>query len=247
MVNTETVLARREYFPRGMSQPEGGYRFSLDSLLLSSFAAPGRRKVGIDLGCGCGVVAIGMLLRQPGLSMTGLEIDKEACESAKRNVEELRLSDSLSIIQGDVEQWRPEAVVDFVVSNPPYRQQGTGRVSQGEERRTARFEHRGSLQSFVRCAAVALKTRGKFAFVHLPERLPDIMVTLRSNRLEPKRMRLVYGRLDDPPKMVLMEAIKAGSPGLRVEPPLVLHEGVGGETRFTEDALNYCEYLRCNR
>ncbi|SOB59014.1 Methyltransferase [Pseudodesulfovibrio profundus] len=246
MVDAETVLARREYFPRGMNQPEGGYRFSLDSLLLSCFASPGRRKVGIDLGCGCGVVGIGMLLRQPGLTITGVEIDTTSCDSAKSNVEHLMLTDSLTIQQGDVATWRPDAVVDFVVSNPPYRELDRGRASRGEGRKTARFEHRGSLQSFVRCAAVALKTRGKFAFVHLPERLSEIMTTLHDNKLEPKRMRLVYGRLDAPPKIVLMEAIKAGSPGLRVEPPLVLHERRGGETRFTEDALNYCEYLRCN-
>ncbi|QJB56110.1 methyltransferase [Pseudodesulfovibrio sp. zrk46] len=246
-IDTEAILERRDYFPRGMVQPEGGYRFSLDSLLLACFASPGRQHVGIDLGCGCGVVGIAMLLRQPDLKITGVEIDQDAAEAAEENGVNLHLIDKFSVEQGDVTAWRPEKVVDFVVSNPPYRELGRGRVSQGEERKTARFENRANFAAFARCAAIALKTRGKFAFVHLPERLPEIMAGLAAAKLEPKRMRMVYGRPGETARMVLMETVKAGGPGLQVEPPLFLHEGEGQDTRVTEEAIEFCPYLRCNR
>ncbi|MDC0335281.1 methyltransferase [Pseudodesulfovibrio sp.] len=245
-IDTEAILERREFFPRGLVQPEGGYRFSLDSLLLACFATPGRKHVGIDLGCGCGVIGLALLLRHPGLTMTGVELNTDSARAAEENSVNLHLSDKLSIVQGDVADWRPEKVVDFVVANPPYRELGRGRTSQGDGRATARFESQVDFAGFARCAAVALKTRGKFAFVHLPERLPELMAGLAQAGLEPKRMRMVHGRSDETAKMVLMEAIKAGGPGLKVEAPLILHQGKGQKTHLTEEALNFCPFLGCN-
>ena len=115
MIDTEAILERREFYPRGMVQPEGGYRFSLDSLLLACFAAPGRRHVGIDLGCGCGVIGIGMLLRQPDLTIAGVELSQDAIKAAEENRVNLHLIDKFSVESGDVADWRPEKVVDFVV------------------------------------------------------------------------------------------------------------------------------------
>lgn len=246
VIDTEAVLARRERFPRGMIQPECGYRFSLDSLLLASFANPGRRHVGIDLGCGCGVVGLALLLRQPDLTVTGVDIDPASVDAALANGCELHFPDRFQAVQGDVTSWRPDKVVDFVVANPPYRELGRGRTSQGEERTTARFEDKGDFAAFARCAAIALKTRGKFTFVHLPERLSEIMAGLAAAKLEPKRMRLVHGRQDETATMVLMETVKAGGPGLKVESPLILHQGKGKATRLTAEALEYCQFLGCN-
>lgn len=246
-IDTEAIFARRDFFPRGMVQPEGGYRFSLDSLLLACFVTPGRRHVGVDLGCGCGVVGVAMLLRQPDLKITGVEIDVDAVMAAEQNGIDLHLIDKFAVEQGDVSSWRAEKVVDFVVSNPPFRELGRGRASKGGERKTARFENKADFAAFARCAAIALKTRGKFSFVHLPERLPEIMAGLAKAKLEPKRMRLVHGRAGEVAKMVLVEAIKVGGPGLKVEPPLILHEGEGRETRFTDETIEFCSFLGCNR
>ena len=245
-VDTEAVLARRDLFPRGMVQPQSGYRFSLDSLLLASFVNPGRRHVGVDLGCGCGVVGLALLLRRPDLTMIGVDADPDAVDAARRNGTELHFPDQFQAETGDVQAWRPEAVVDFVVANPPYREHGRGRVSQDDGPAKARFEGEGDFAAFARCAAVALKTRGKFAFVHLPERLAEIMAALASVKLEPKRMRLVHGRADETARMVLMETVKAAGPGLKAEPPLVLHQGAGADTRLTDEALAFCPFLACN-
>ena len=245
-VDAEAILSRREHFPRGLVQPEGGYRFSLDSLLLACFARPGRRHVGVDLGCGCGVVGLGLLLGNPGVTLTGVELDAQAVQATEANVEHLHLAKQFKVVQGDVATWRPEKVVDFVVANPPYRPLGKGRVSRGEERATARFERHADFAAFARCAAVALKTRGKFTFVHLPERLSGIMAALKANGLEPKRLRMVHARRDEHARMVLVEAVKAAAEGLKTEPPLILHQGRGSETRLTDEALAFCPFLGCN-
>lgn len=246
-IDTQAILARRDAFPRGMIQPEGGYRFSLDSLLLACFARLGREQVGIDLGCGCGVVGLALLLRQPALRLTGVDIDPESVRVAGVNAVNLHYADRYAATLADVALWRPERVVDFVVANPPYRPLGRGRVSQGESRAAARFESRGDFALFARCAAVALRTRGRFTFVHLPERLPEIMDGLARAGLAPKRLRLVHGRSDQEARMALVEAVKAGKPGLHVEPPLILHSGSGRQTRLTDEAIDYCPFLSCSR
>ncbi|ADU61159.1 MAG: methyltransferase [Pseudodesulfovibrio sp.] len=242
-IDTQAILARRDAFPRGMIQPEEGYRFSLDSLLLACFARPGREQVGIDLGCGCGVVGLALLLRQPDLRLTGVDIDPESVRVAGLNAVNLHYADRYAATLADVAQWRSERVVDFVVANPPYRPLGCGRVSQGESRAVARFESRGDFALFAQCAAVALRTRGRFTFVHLPERLSEIMDGLSKAGLAPKRLRLVYGRSDQEARMALVEAVKAGKPGLRVEPPLILHSGSGRQTRLTDEAIGFCAFL----
>lgn len=243
---TPDVRERREYFPRGLVQPEGGYRFSLDSLLLACFARVTRGQTGADLGCGCGVVGLGMLLRQSELKITGVELNPRSVMAAAENAANLMLSDKLMIAEGDVALWRPERVLDFVVANPPYRKLGQGRASRGEECLAARFEESGTFERFARCAAVALKTRGRFTVVHLPERLPELLLELERAGLTPKRMRLVHGRADQEARMVLLESVKAAGAGLKVEPPLVLHEGRGRDTRLTGQALEFCPYLACN-
>ncbi|WP_272698674.1 tRNA1(Val) (adenine(37)-N6)-methyltransferase [Desulfovibrio sp. Fe33] len=244
--DANAILERREYFPRGLVQPEGGYRFSMDSLLLACFAHVNRGQAGLDLGCGCGVVGLGVLLRQPGATITGVELNPLAAKAARENAANLHLAEKMEIEQGDVSDWRPDKVVDFVVANPPYRKLGKGRESRGEERKTARFEAAGSFYGFARCASVALKTRGRFAFVHLPERLPELLADLAEAGLTPKRLRLVHGKVDQEPRIALVEAVKAASPGLHVEPPLILHEGTGRNSGLSRQALEFCPFLVCN-
>lgn len=245
-VDSRSILERRAYFPRGLVQPQGGYRFSLDSLLLASFVNVARGQTGLDLGCGCGVVGLALLLRQPGLALTGVELNPRAVAAATENAVNLHLTDKFTVTSGDVADWRPEQVVDFVVANPPYRKLGKGRPSADEERKNARFEETGTFAAFARCAATALKTRGRFAFVHLPERLPELLADLAGVGLTPKRMRLVHGKADQEARMVLVETVKAAAQGLRVEPPLILHEGDGPNTRVSGQALEFCPFLDCN-
>ncbi len=192
------------------------------------------------------IVGLALLLRQPDLKMTSVELNPEYVDIARENVVNLHFGSKMTIEQGDVDDWRPEERVDFVVANSPYRELDKGRVSQGEDRKAARFEDTGTFEQFARCAALSVKTRGKFSFVHLPERLPELFAMVGEVGLVPKRMRLVHGRREDVAKIVLVETMMAAKPGLRVEPPLILHEGRGHKTRFTRQALEFCPFLSCN-
>ena len=139
-----------------------------------------------------------------------------------------------------------KTLFDFATANPPYRTTYSGRNCPEPSRQASRFEGEASLEDFVACAARCLRTRGKFGIVFLPERLVELVGLLRRHGLEPKRLRMVHGRVGGPARIVLMESVRAGKPSLIVEPPLILYEGEGEAARLTKNALQFCPFLACN-
>ena len=80
------------------------------------------------------------------------------------------------------------------------------------------MEEQCTLEQLCAAAARCLKNGGRFALVHRPDRLTDLLCALRAAGLEPKRMQLVQHRADKPPSAVLLEAVRQGRPGLEVLP-----------------------------
>lgn len=241
----------RARFPRGLRQPAQGYRFSLDSLLLASFAGESLGEgasLGADLGTGCGVVALAMLLGggEP-LRMVGVEQQRELAACARENAILLGFDERFEVISGDISSYRDsENRFDFAVANPPYRRGGQGRMNPEPGRAAARFEQEGALRTFCSAATRLLCDRAPFFVVHLPERLEDLFAALGAATLVPKRLTFVHSRADESARMVLLEARKNGGRGLAVGPPLVLYAGRGERTRMTADALAFCPHLQCN-
>lgn len=248
MTDFEYALARQR-FPRGLKQPEGGYRFSGDSLLLACFARPVSAGRGLDLGTGCGVVGLAYLLRHPEaeLCITGVDREPEMIRAARENARLLGFEDRFEVTLSDVAAFDFLGnYFEFALCNPPFRPRHRGRTCARPARNTARFEDEAGLEPFLRAARVSLKDRAPLFLVHLPERLPEIFGLLREQGLEPKRMRLVHGHVAAEARVALLEARKNGGPGLRVEPPLVLYKGRSARSGATPEALAFCPYLRCN-
>jgi tRNA1(Val) A37 N6-methylase TrmN6 len=61
------------------------------------------------------------------------------------------------------------------------------------------------------------------------------MDTMRKTRLEPKRLRLVHSDKMSEAKMVLIEAVKDGRSGLKVERPLFMYKNTG---EYSEEMLS---------
>ncbi len=240
--------AARAIFPRGLQQPESGFRFSADALLLACFSpAPTGTQV-LDLGAGCGVVGFGLALRQPGIQLTGVDCNPEMVAAARENAARLGLGQRAVFVEADAALVRDTATpldpesFPLVVCNPPYRDPETGRNCNDAARQQARFAGKQGLQAFVEAAAYVLCNRGRLCLVYLAERLPALLTLLRDHRLEPKRMRFVHSRADAAAKLVLVEARKNGGAQLTVEAPLVLYTAAG----LSPEAMAFCPYLACN-
>lgn len=201
--------------------------FGIDAVILSGFAEVRKGEKVIDLCTGTGIVPILLEAKTEGSSFTGLEIQKESAEMAKRSVLMNDLQDKVFIDEGDVKNvdalYKP-ASFDVVTVNPPYMNDGGGLKNDFSPKTIARHEVLCTLEDIVSASRRLLKPNGRLYMIHRPHRLTDIIVALRKYRLEPKKIRFVHSFTDREPTMVLIEALSNGKPMVKVLPPLIVYK-----------------------
>ena len=216
--------------------------FGMDAVLLSGFA---RVKLGeqvLDLGTGTGIIPILLRGKTEGRDFTGLEIQEESADMARRSVAYNHLEESISIVTGDIKKAATlfgAASFDVVTSNPPYMTENHGLVNLEQPKAIARHEILCTLEDVVSQTARVLRPGGRFYLVHRPFRLAEILTLLVQYKLEPKRMRLVYPFVDKEPNMVLIEALSGGRSRITVEKPLIVYKEQGGYTEEIYDIYGY--------
>ena len=210
--------------------------FSLDAVLLAHFASVRPGGAAVDLGSGTGVIGL-LLLARGAATVAGLELNPVMADMARRSACLNQLEDRLSIIQGDlrrIKDFFPGGNCELVVSNPPYRPVGGGYISPNDQVAMARHEVTATLAEVVAAAKYLVKYRGRFAMVHLPERLAEISLAMCQSGIEPKRLQFVYPATDKKPNMVLIEGVRGAKPGLDVLPPLIVYTTDGN---YSEDIM----------
>jgi tRNA1Val (adenine37-N6)-methyltransferase len=212
-------------------QHNSGYRFSLDAVLAHFIAVQPGEKI-LDLGCGSGIVALILAYRWPACQLSGLEIQPALVKLARENVVQNKWQERIEIVQGDlrrIEKCVSAGRFDRVVSNPPYRKAGTGRMNNGEEQLVARHEAMADAAAVVRAAVWALKYRGRAAFIYPAARGAVILYELKKQGLEPKRLQPVYSYPGSPATLLLIEAVKGGGEELAILPPFYVYREKQGE------------------
>ena len=219
-------------------QTEDGYRYSIDPFLLAAFVSLSAGANVADLGSGSGVIALLLSQKDPVAKVVGLELQDALVERSRHTVALNGFQDRIKIVQGDVRAL-PASLMpgsfDVVVSNPPYRTAGSGRLALGDERSRARHELAGGLVDFLTAASSLLKSGGLFFIVYLAERLPELMAEMSCLKLEPKRLRMVFSREGGEARLILVEGRKNARPGMKIESPLVLYKGGGRD--YTDEVL----------
>ena len=203
-------------------QSKDGYRFSIDAILLSEFVTVRPGEVVVDLGTGCGVILLTLLLTKPVGYAFGLEIQAELASQAVRNAFLNGYEDKMKIILGDIKTLPlAKRSADIVICNPPYRQARSGRINPDLRKAIARHEILASIDDILLAARSLLRKKGRLALIWPSVRLVDILVRLRRFNLEPKKIQINYPGLDSEAKMALIEASLGGRPGLKISPPLL--------------------------
>lgn len=204
-----------------------------DSFLLSAYPKlkPGLRVC--DLGAGTGLLGLLLLRRQRLLDVTGVELSAAALALAEKNAAENGLAERLRFLHADLRRMSelPQAGrFDLVICNPPYFSVGSGAAAPDAERHSARAEVTCTLADVCRAGAFLLRWGGRFCLVYRPDRLTDLLVTMRSAGLEPKRLRAVQKTAGSAPSLLLVEGRRGGRPGLSPEPPMILTNPDGSYT-----------------
>jgi tRNA1Val (adenine37-N6)-methyltransferase len=220
-------------------QSKRGYRFSVDSLLLYSFVNLKRVSAIADLGAGIGIIGMLLAKKYPSARVALYEIQKRLATLAEENIVQNCLEDRVRMITCDIRTLPSLNAIssefDLVVSNPPFRRIKSGRLNLEEERAIARHEIKLRLKDLVKTASYVLRIKGRFCVIYHPWRLSELIETLRREDLEPKRVRFVHSHSASDAKMILMEAVKDGKAGMKVERPLYLYEKDGRYTKELQD------------
>lgn len=204
--------------------------FGMDAVLLSGFARAKKGSKVLDLGCGTGIIPILMEAKTQAGHLTGLEIQEESADMARRSVLLNGLENKIDIVTGDIKEAGSlfdAASFDVITCNPPYMIEQHGLTNPEDAKAIARHEILCTLEDVIAQAAGLLRPGGNFFMVHRPFRLAEIMVLLHDYKLEPKRMQMVYPYVDKEPNMVLVEANRGGNPRIKVEKPLIIFREPG--------------------
>lgn len=204
--------------------------FGMDAVLLSGFAQIKKDERALDLGTGTGIIPLLLSAKTEGIHFTGLEIQEESADMARRSVALNGLEEKIEIVTGDIKDASARfgaSSFDVITTNPPYMIGDHGLKNDNEAKTIARHEILCDLEDVLRESSRILKTHGRFYMVHRPFRLAEILGKMSEYRLEPKRMRLVYPYIDKEPNMVLIEGLKDGRARMTVEKPLIVYREPG--------------------
>ncbi len=218
------------------------FHFSLDSVLLPNFITiPKNAKKILDIGTGNAPIPL-ILSTKTDCPIVGVEIQKEVASLAKDSVLLNHLEKQITILEGDIKEvsktWEEESF-DVITCNPPYfKYQPSSNVNSNDYKTIARHEVALTLEQLIEISSRLLTHNGVFGLVHRPERLIDIIETMRKYHIEPKKIELVHPHPKEEANILLIEGRKQGRPGLKVLPPLYSHQENG---EYTEEIQKYFE------
>lgn len=209
-------------------QDPSRFCFGVDAVLLSDFARVKTGENVLDLGTGTGILPILLAAKTKGNHFTGLEIQEDSADMARRSVEHNQLQDKIDIITGDIKEaaaiFKP-AFFDVIVTNPPYMLDHHGLPNPDDVKAIARHEVLCTLDDILRESKRLLpESKGRFYMIHKPFRLAEIIVKMHNYKIEPKKIQFIHPYINKEPTMVLIEGINGGKSRVTVEPPIVMYQ-----------------------
>ena len=211
-------------------QNPGRFCFGVDAVLLSDFARVKPGETVLDMGTGNGIIPILLSAKTEGKHFTGLEIQADTAEMARRSVAYNNLEERINIVTGDIKEaaelFRP-AFFDVITVNPPYMLAQHGLTNLEDAKTIARHEILCSLDDILRESMKLLQDKGRFYMIHRPFRLAEILIKMNAYKIEAKRLRFVHPYIDKEPTMVLIEGVRGARSRVTVEPPVIMYRRDG--------------------
>ena len=219
-----------EYKGLKIIQNENYFCFGIDSILLSDFAKEIKRDSTIlDIGTGTGIISILLSKKTECKKIYALEIQRDIAEMANRSIKLNNLEDKIIINHLSANS------VNAIVTNPPYKKENSGVKNENINKLISRHEITANLEDFIANGSKVLKDKGSFYMVNKPERLGEIINIFKKYKIEAKKLRIVYSKVDSKPSLILIKGVKNAKPFLELEKPLII---------YNEDNLYTDEILR---
>jgi tRNA1(Val) A37 N6-methylase TrmN6 len=206
-------------------QPRNGYRAGVDPVLLAASIDARAGQSVLELGCGVGTAALCLGRRVPGLALTGVEVQPDYADLARRNAvaNDLPLEVITADLRGlpaDLRQRR----FDHVIMNPPYFDRDTGTAATDPGRDTA-LGGDTPLADWLDVGTRRLAPKGYLTLIQRIERLPELLSAVQG-RLGSVVVLPIAGRPGRAPGLFILRARQEGRAPFRLLPALEMHVGM---------------------
>ncbi|MDW8802417.1 tRNA1(Val) (adenine(37)-N6)-methyltransferase [Clostridium sp. A1-XYC3] len=219
-------------------QKKDAFRFGVDAVLLANFPKIKKGAKVIDLCSGTGIIPFIIAGKTEAVNITGIEIQEDMVDMAQRSVKLNKLGDRIEFINRDlkdIEFLKGLPKVDIVTVNPPYKLKNSGIINPNDKNAIARHEICCTLEDVIKGVKAVLKDNGRMYMIHRPDRLADIICTMRKHKIEPKLIKMIHPNIKKAPTMVLIEGQNHGGTFLKWEAPLYIYNLDGSYTNELND------------
>lgn len=215
-------------------QKRNGFKFGVDAVLLSDFAKIKNNDKVVDLCTGTGIIPFLLIGKYKPSEVVGVEIQQEMVDISNRSAELNDVCEKVRFVNIDLKNQndiRTLGRFDVVTVNPPYKLNNSGIINPSDNIAIARHEIACNIDDVINTTRILLKDNGRMYMVHRPDRLIDILVTMRKYKIEPKRIRMIHPNPSKAPNIVLIEGQRDGGSFLKWDSPLYVYDNNG---KFSE-------------
>lgn len=225
-------------------QSISGYRFSIDSVLITHFVKVRDEDRILDLGTGCGIIMLLLLYRWGNRisRILGVEIQQNLADLAKKNLTANGFEERGRVELGDIKKLSafilPESY-DTIVCNPPFYSPESGRRTENYEARLARHQILATLDDFLAASSLTVKNKGSVYFIYPAGQIGTFISLIDKHRLAVKTLQFVYSypQADSDARLTLIECRKNGGPGVKILPPFYIYREKNGA--FSPEMQNF--------
>lgn len=231
-----------------LAQPATGYRVGIDAVLLAAAIPAVSGDKVLDVGTGAGAAALCLAVRVAGVTVTGIDRDRELVRLAADNARATGVGDRVRFFAGDLRQppmRLAPASFDHVMANPPFVAAGTGTEPPERGKAAATIEDGARLDDWLRFCVMMAAAKGTVTLIHRADRLDAVLAAV-AGRLGGVVVFPLWpgGEGRKAAKRVLVRAQKGSRAPLRLMPGLVLHAADGRFTAEAEAVLREAGALR---
>lgn len=199
-----------------------------DAVLLGSWVRVDKASRLLDVGCGCGLIALMAAQRSQEGRIVAVEIDGEAARQANENVQKSPWKERIEVVNTDICEYHPDEKFDVIFSNPPYFVNSL--KCPDKKRQAARHTDSLDFDTLMCCVSSLLKAGGEFSVVIPMEAVMAMKASAISHSLYIVRETHVVTKNGSVAKRALL-AFSNVVPEDSVTPQvLVMHSPAGGYT-----------------
>lgn len=185
-----------------LQHEKSAMKIGADGLLLGALAKHKAPSNILDIGTGCGLIALMLQQKFRKAKITALEPNKLAFDEASDNFQNAPFAQNPLAILSTLQNFNPGEYFDLIVSNPPF---FSDSVSSGnKDRDMARQANFLPLQTLIEKSASLLATNGNFVIVYPMQHLGQIIAISLTYKLYVSEIITIVPNSTSPAKRVII-------------------------------------------